>query len=214
MTDDKREGDDLFEDLDKFFAPIQDVDWDDETPRRRDGPARSTWRSPVGARPVEIAEEPAGDRARLVADRRRGRRRRRLVRHQRAGADRRARWARRSRTRRRGVLDGRRSRSRRRTVDADSSDDRAGSATSTRPRTPVMAETMRRRPETPKPAAEHFSGRPCSTTGSDDEPREVGGRAFRGPRPDGGDLFADIHGGDVEDDILSDLDEDAARRGP
>ena len=29
MTDDKREGDDLFEDLDKFFAPIKDVDWDE-----------------------------------------------------------------------------------------------------------------------------------------------------------------------------------------
>ncbi len=27
MADDKRDGDDLFEDLDKFFAPIQDVDW-------------------------------------------------------------------------------------------------------------------------------------------------------------------------------------------
>ncbi|MEP7059493.1 MAG: phosphatidate cytidylyltransferase [Actinomycetota bacterium] len=31
MTDDKREGDDLFEDLDKFFAPIKDVDWDEPT---------------------------------------------------------------------------------------------------------------------------------------------------------------------------------------
>ena len=29
MTDDKRDGDDLFEDLDKFFAPINDVDWDE-----------------------------------------------------------------------------------------------------------------------------------------------------------------------------------------
>jgi phosphatidate cytidylyltransferase len=29
VTDDKREGDDLFEDLDKFFAPIKDVDWDE-----------------------------------------------------------------------------------------------------------------------------------------------------------------------------------------
>ncbi|MEA2580697.1 MAG: phosphatidate cytidylyltransferase [Actinomycetota bacterium] len=29
MADDKREGDDLFEDLDKFFAPIKDVDWDE-----------------------------------------------------------------------------------------------------------------------------------------------------------------------------------------
>jgi phosphatidate cytidylyltransferase len=29
VTDDKREGDELFEDLDKFFAPIKDVDWDE-----------------------------------------------------------------------------------------------------------------------------------------------------------------------------------------
>ena len=29
MTEDKREGDELFEDLDKFFAPIKDVDWDE-----------------------------------------------------------------------------------------------------------------------------------------------------------------------------------------
>ena len=29
MADDKRDGDDLFEDLDKFFAPIKDVEWDE-----------------------------------------------------------------------------------------------------------------------------------------------------------------------------------------
>jgi phosphatidate cytidylyltransferase len=29
VPDDKREGDELFEDLDKFFAPIRDVDWDE-----------------------------------------------------------------------------------------------------------------------------------------------------------------------------------------
>jgi phosphatidate cytidylyltransferase len=29
VPDDERESDDLFEDLDKFFAPIKDVDWDD-----------------------------------------------------------------------------------------------------------------------------------------------------------------------------------------
>ena len=29
MAGDKRDGDDLFEDLDKFFAPIKDVDWDE-----------------------------------------------------------------------------------------------------------------------------------------------------------------------------------------
>ena len=33
MADDKRDGDDLFEDLDRFFAPIRDVDWESEEPR-------------------------------------------------------------------------------------------------------------------------------------------------------------------------------------
>jgi len=32
VTDDKRDGDDLFEDLDKFFAPIRDVDWGTDEP--------------------------------------------------------------------------------------------------------------------------------------------------------------------------------------
>ena len=29
MPDDEHESDDLFEDLDKFFAPIKDVEWDE-----------------------------------------------------------------------------------------------------------------------------------------------------------------------------------------
>ena len=29
--DERTEGEDLFEDLDKFFAPIQDVDWPEPT---------------------------------------------------------------------------------------------------------------------------------------------------------------------------------------
>ena len=29
MPDDERDSEDLFEDLDKFFAPIEDVDWDE-----------------------------------------------------------------------------------------------------------------------------------------------------------------------------------------
>jgi phosphatidate cytidylyltransferase len=32
VADDKQSGDDLFEDLDKFFAPIKDVDWDADDP--------------------------------------------------------------------------------------------------------------------------------------------------------------------------------------
>ena len=36
MANDKGDGEDLFEDLDKFFAPIRDVDWDEpEEPTER-----------------------------------------------------------------------------------------------------------------------------------------------------------------------------------
>jgi phosphatidate cytidylyltransferase len=39
VTDDKPGGDDLFEDLDKFFAPIRDVDWEsEETPQASETP--------------------------------------------------------------------------------------------------------------------------------------------------------------------------------
>ena len=38
MANDKGDGEDLFEDLDKFFAPIRDVDWDE--------PEESTERAP------------------------------------------------------------------------------------------------------------------------------------------------------------------------
>ena len=42
---DEKNGDELFEDLDKFFAPIRDVDWDEpeepSEPSRRRPPSRS-----------------------------------------------------------------------------------------------------------------------------------------------------------------------------
>ena len=40
MANDKGDGEDLFEDLDKFFAPIRDVDWDE--------PEESTERGTAG----------------------------------------------------------------------------------------------------------------------------------------------------------------------
>lgn len=48
---DKRDGDELFEDLDKFFAPIRDVDWDDE-----DTPATAT---PSEEHVTVVAGEPS-----------------------------------------------------------------------------------------------------------------------------------------------------------
>ena len=65
-------------------------------------------------------------------------------------------------------------------------------------------------PEDIEAAAEHFSGSIHVDEGTDDEPiDEVVAVVSQEPATTtGDDLFADIHGGDVEDDILSDLDED------
>jgi hypothetical protein len=51
MANDKGDGEDLFEDLDKFFAPIRDVDWDE--------PEESTERAPQEAHVEVRSEEPA-----------------------------------------------------------------------------------------------------------------------------------------------------------
>ena len=50
MADDKPGGDDLFEDLDKFFAPIRDVDWESEesTPAVRHASGGARRRSSLG----------------------------------------------------------------------------------------------------------------------------------------------------------------------
>jgi phosphatidate cytidylyltransferase len=62
MADDKRDGsDDLFEDLDKFFAPIQDVDWPEpDTPEPASPPAPAEEHVAVHVDPAApAAEEPA-----------------------------------------------------------------------------------------------------------------------------------------------------------
>jgi phosphatidate cytidylyltransferase len=66
MADDKRDGEDLFEDLDKFFAPIKDVDWDEPEAAEAQVPqeehvavrAEETSRPPVPAAPAAPASEP------------------------------------------------------------------------------------------------------------------------------------------------------------
>jgi phosphatidate cytidylyltransferase len=66
MADDKRDGEDLFEDLDKFFAPIKDVDWDEpdaaeaQTPQEEHVAVRAeeTSRPPVAAGPAAPTSEP------------------------------------------------------------------------------------------------------------------------------------------------------------
>ena len=66
MADDKRDGDDLFEDLDKFFAPVKDVEWDEpasagarETPSEEHVAVRA---DDHGTPPMAPAEsDPAAD---------------------------------------------------------------------------------------------------------------------------------------------------------
>ena len=60
MADDKPGGDDLFEDLDKFFAPIRDVDWEsEETPVTSDtAQEEHVAVRPSDTDPIVISEEP------------------------------------------------------------------------------------------------------------------------------------------------------------
>jgi phosphatidate cytidylyltransferase len=61
VPDDERESDDLFEDLDKFFAPIKDVDWDD--PEETPPSTGSTEEEHVVVRsePEPVVDVPAAD---------------------------------------------------------------------------------------------------------------------------------------------------------
>jgi phosphatidate cytidylyltransferase len=60
VADDKHDGDDLFEDLDKFFAPIQDVDWPEPS---EPAPASASHEEHVAVRAGETpsAPPPAAD---------------------------------------------------------------------------------------------------------------------------------------------------------
>ena len=71
MAGDKRDGDDLFEDLDKFFAPIKDVEWDEPASAgarttsseehvsvRADEPASMPPADPPAAEPAPAEHEP------------------------------------------------------------------------------------------------------------------------------------------------------------
>ena len=62
--EDRTEGEDLFEDLEKFFAPIQDVDWPESSEARDPGPRRD---EPPPARPQETEAEPEPSRRSTMA---------------------------------------------------------------------------------------------------------------------------------------------------
>ncbi len=218
MADDKPGGDDLFEDLDKFFAPIRDVDWEsEETPAAPESPQEEH----VAVRtsdldPVVIADEPEMTVApsaieeddeddedswydtsvlepidELLGD---------ALEDEDIEAD----------TGSGTPADA--------DADADADPAVGGPADPTDQGglfdvPDVSDEGSVEDDETPstediEAAAAHFSDSVADDR-LDDEPVDeivsVGGDDHAS---DGGDLFADIHGGDVEDDILSDLDED------
>ena len=61
MANDERGGDELFEDLDKFFAPIKDVDWDEPDEPAATVPAEEhvAVRTEQSA-PIQLPEDAAG----------------------------------------------------------------------------------------------------------------------------------------------------------
>ncbi len=202
MADDKRDGDDLFEDLDKFFAPIRDVDWESEEP----SPAEATPQEehvavhvpeaepeelvPADVSPATItgqaenqdedAEDADGswyDTSVLepIDD---------LIGEpaQEPGAD-----------ADQGGL-----------FDAAPADDAGETPPSSDDDTPSEEEI--------EAAAEHFAGSIPTDDALDEEADvEIVAIDQEGSAPPSNDdLFGDIHGGEVEQDILSDLDDDEA----
>jgi phosphatidate cytidylyltransferase len=61
VPDDEHESDDLFEDLDKFFAPIKDVDWDDPEEAPPTAGASEEEHVVVRSEPEPVVEVPAAD---------------------------------------------------------------------------------------------------------------------------------------------------------
>jgi phosphatidate cytidylyltransferase len=207
VADDKPGGDDLFEDLDKFFAPIRDVDWEsEETPATPDSPQEEHVAvRPSDTEPIVIADEPevTPPPATPAID----------------DEDDEDAWYDTSVLEPIDELMGE-------AIEEEEAVDVAGvvvgaDVEETGPVTDQgdlfdVSEASDEGPlddeETPtaediEAAAEHFSGSIRVDEGSGDEPTEevVSGDETSST---GDDLFADIHGDDVEHDILSDLDED------
>ena len=200
MPDDKPGGDDLFEDLDKFFAPIRDVDWEsDETSATADDPqeehvaVRSTDTDPVViADDAEATDAVAPSAADEEDD-------------EDAWYD-------------TSVLEPIDELMGEAIEDEDLEPDAGIDVESVVVATdqgdlfdvPEVSDEGPAEGDAPsaeeiEAAAEHFSD---SIRIDDEQSDGVGGVVADEPAATGGDLFADIHGGDVEDDILSDLDED------
>ena len=214
MADDKPGGDDLFEDLDKFFAPIRDVDWEsDETPAASGGSEEEHVAvRPSEPDPVVIADEPEVTVSPVSS----------TIEDEEDDEDA---WYDTSVLEPIDELMGEAIEDEDIDTDLDAvvgADPATEDATDPEGPTdqgglfdvPQAAgdgsDDDEPSPEDIEAAAEHFSGSIHLDEGQDDEPiDEVVTVVPQEPATTTGeDLFADIHGGDVEDDILSDLDED------
>jgi phosphatidate cytidylyltransferase len=207
VADDKPGGDDLFEDLDKFFAPIRDVDWESEesTPASDTPQEEHVAVRPSESEPIVIADEPEvaiGAPAAIDDD------------------DDDDSWYDTS------VLEPIDELMGEAIEDEDIDDELVAAAPG--PETDqgglfdvpavsheagALDEMSMDDDDVPSPedieaAAEHFSGSIHVEDELDEEPVEDVVIAVAESGASGDDLFADIHGGEVEDDILSDLDED------
>ena len=210
MADDKPGGDDLFEDLDKFFAPIRDVDWESEesTPAADTPQEEHVAVRPSEGEPIVIADEPdvaISAPASAIDD----------------DDDDDDSWYDTS------VLEPIDELMGEAVEDVDAVDeplaedqvpapvidqgdlfDVPDASAGDGPDEGSMDDDEIPSAEDIEAAAEHFSGSIQADDALEDEPGEDVVSVASGSGTTGDDLFADIHSGEVEDDILSDLDED------
>lgn len=216
MADDKSGGDDLFEDLDKFFAPIRDVDWESEeassTPGspRPDSPqeehvaVRSSGTDPIGS--GEAPETTVAPGLPSIED---------------DDEDDDGSWYDTSVLEPIDELMGE-------AIEEEYVETGASLDLGSEGEGPVTSADQGDLFDVPEAAsddgsviddetpsaedieaaAEHFSGSIREDVGDPEPIDEVVNVVGDEPASTGENLFADIHGGNVEDDILSDLDED------
>jgi phosphatidate cytidylyltransferase len=207
VADDKSGGDDLFEDLDKFFAPIRDVDWEADEPS-------STPESPheehVAVRSSE-PEPPPGDEAFDTAETQQPARVDEgeddeswydtnviePIDEALTGSD------------DIGGADAVAAASEPMSTDQGDLFDVTDAAAEARP----SIEDEEPSEEDIEAAAEHFAGSvSIEDDTSSERIEEVGNLAAPEEQPLEDELFADVHGDDVEQDILSDLEDDGIPR--
>ena len=209
MANDERGGDELFEDLDKFFAPIRDVDWDEPEEPAATSAGRGARRRPhrTDPTPIQLPED-AG-----APERRIRRRRGRLVRHRPARGDRRdpRRAGARRPTRPEEVIavdDRSRSTTIRRSRRSDSVSIRRSRSTSWHRR----SSCVRRPTEELEAAADHFAGSLPRDETYPTEPVDVLDSPQEPYDSSGEDILSELGADDVEEELLSDLDEPSTPR--